>query len=100
MNAYFQTAGATSPPWPGNANGAITSGNTSNSGGTSCSASLVDPSLFINGAQYAKDPRTEWFAGQYAVYSAFGGTNNEASGLAEFPIDPRSFTDPNVPVWP
>ena len=97
VNAYAQTPGTTSAPWPGNVHGVITTGNTSSGGGTSCSASLIDPALFVNGAQYVKDPRSEWFAGQYVSYS---GGSVSASGVGEFPIDPRSFTDPNVPAWP
>ena len=70
----------------------LTSGYTDVSGGTDC-ADWVDPTLFSGGnSSYAIDPRTEWFGGQY-VYA-------NGLGLAEFPVDPRSFTDPNVPVWP
>jgi hypothetical protein len=70
--------------------------NTAVSGGTSCGASLVDSALFAQ-LRYATDPRTLWFAGQYVPYS---GGSVSAMGLAEFPIDPRSFTDPNHPTWP
>ncbi|MHB8148085.1 MAG: hypothetical protein ACYDGM_12615, partial [Vulcanimicrobiaceae bacterium] len=101
VNTYFQTPGATSAPWPGNSAGTLSAGGEGSSGGTSCASSLIAPAFSgVSANKEALDSRTEWFAGQYAVYSAFGGTNNEASGLAEFPIDPRSFTDPNVPVWP
>lgn len=76
-------------------------GGTSDNGGTACGASLVDSAIFAVGANaYATNARTLWFAAQYAVYSANGGTNNEAAGLAEFPIDPRSYTDPNHATWP
>lgn len=83
---------------PAGAIPAISSGATNIGGGTSC-ASYIDPILFSQN-RYSIDARTLWFAGQYAVYSANGGTNNEAAGLAEFPIDPRSYTDPNHPTWP
>ena len=78
----------------------LTSGGTTNSGGSSCAGALVDAYLFSGINTYALDQRTEWFAGQWAVYSASGGTNNEAAGIAEFPTDPRSYTDPNHPAWP
>jgi hypothetical protein len=93
INIYAQSGATGSVP-------SITSGGTTNSGGTSCSEALVDPYLFSGVNAYALDLRTEWFAGQWMVYSANGGTNNEAAGIAEFPIDPRSNTDPNHPIWP
>ncbi len=64
---------------------------TNASGGTSCGASLVDTTLFSRNAT-ATDPRALWFAGQYVYATAYG--------IAEFLIDPRSYTDPNHPVWP
>ncbi len=71
----------------------LTSGESDYSGGTSCAG-------FVNGvypgglapSSYAIDPRAEWFGGQYLYGNGLG--------VAEFPIDPRSFTDPNVPLWP
>ena len=71
----------------------LTTGNSSNSGGTACGASTVNAALFTQ-SNYATDPRTLWFGGRYAV------GNNGWLGLAEFPIDPRSYTDPNHPNWP
>ena len=68
----------------------LTTGNAGISGGVSC-AGYISPTLFSQ-STYATDPRTLWFGGQY-VYSG-------AVGLAEFPIDPRSYTDPNHPTWP
>lgn len=91
-NAYAQVAPA------GSTYQILTTGNASDSGGTYCGASLVDNSVFSQ-STYATNPRTLWFAGQYTVYSANGGTNNEAAGLAEFPIDPRSYTDPSHATW-
>jgi hypothetical protein len=64
---------------------------TNTSGGTSCAASLVDAALFSQNVT-AADPRGLWFAGQYNDTTAYG--------IAEFPIDPRSYTDPNHPTWP
>jgi hypothetical protein len=74
----------------------LTTGNTSDSGGASCAVSLINSTAF--NSNYATDPRTEWFGGQYAFYQP--GSPVSAFGLAEFPIDPRSFTDTNHPVWP
>lgn len=73
-------------------NGGLTTGNSFISGGTSCDSWIVATFSVPAAAEYDADPRTLWFAGQY-MYSA-------AIGIAEFPIDPRSFTDPNVPTWP
>ncbi len=75
----------------------LTSGEPSISGGTDCGSSLV-AATFAAGNAYAIDPRTEWFGGQYLPYVQ--GSTMSAIGVAEIPIDPRSFTDPNVPVWP
>lgn len=71
----------------------LTSGESADSGGVSCT-DFVD-GFFPGGitpSSYSTDPRTEWFGGQYVYASGLG--------LAEFPIDPRSYTDPNVPNWP
>ena len=72
------------------------------SGGTTCGTSLITPVAFGGGFPYATDPRAEWFGGQYKMYTPQGSgyVGQQGLGLAEFPIDPRSFTDPNVPVWP
>ncbi len=95
---YRQNPNYANAPWPGNAFGLITTGN-EGGGGVSCQTGVA--SSFVPGANtYAVNPQTEWFAGQFVIFSAYGGTNNEAMQSIEFPIDPRSFTDPNVPVWP
>jgi len=93
VNTYYQMSGAISPPWPGNPLGVITTGGALASGGSSCSQALIPIAFTMPPAnRYGEDPRAEWFAGQY-IYAT-------GRGLAEFTIDPRSFTDPNVPVWP
>jgi hypothetical protein len=74
----------------------LTTGNVSNSGGTSC-ASQITSSFAVGIDAYATNPRALWFGGQYLPY---GGGAVSAFGLAEFPIDPRSFADPNHPNWP
>ncbi len=69
------------------------------SGGSSCDNTVVTTTTFV--PPYATDPRVLWIGGKYAYYSAFGGTNNEAAGIEEIPIDPRSFTQPSpLPNWP
>ncbi len=97
-NKFHQSPSYYNAPWPGNAFGNITTGN-DGGGGTNCQQDIV--ASFAPGANtYSVDPRAEWFAGQFVIFSAYGGTNNESMESAEFPIDPRSFTDPNVPNWP
>jgi hypothetical protein len=75
----------------------LTTGDVGLSGGSSCNE-MIDIAFgdFGTGANYPSDPRTLWFAGEYLPYA--GGAVN-AQGNAEFPIDPRSFVDPNIPVW-
>jgi hypothetical protein len=77
----------------------LSTGHGNNSGGTDCANALIIP-ISGGGNTYASDPRALWFGGAYVPFSANGGTNNEAFGLAEFPIDPRSYIDPNHPTWP
>jgi len=84
-NAYQAVAS------PGSTIPIITSGGGHVSGGVSC-ADLVDPQFAAGFNSYATDARTLWFGGQYSYATAFG--------LAEFPIDPRSYTDPHSPNWP
>ncbi len=76
----------------------LTTGGTQSSGGTACDASLIDTYAFTNNS-YAMDLRTLWFGGQY-LYADYNGNQTVSPvGLAEFPIDPRSFVDPNIPTW-
>lgn len=81
--------------WPGNAYGWLTTGSMQSGGGTTCAATNVSAS-FSQKVPYATSPDTRWFSGEFVVYG--GGT--QSVGLTQFPIDPRAFTDPNVPVWP
>jgi hypothetical protein len=60
------------------------------------------PVIFPGGALAtagATDPRTVWFGARFVTFSTDGGLNEQTAGAGEFPIDPRSFTDPNVPIW-
>jgi hypothetical protein len=77
----------------------VTTQGATSSGGTSCSAALFNSSMFAANAS-ATNLRTIWFGGRYMAYSSYGGTYNEAAGDAAFPVDPRSYTDPQIPNWP
>ncbi len=94
-NAYQQGLSAGITLYP------ISTGGSSSSGGVACAGATVNPAFTLAPEDaYATNARTLWFAGQYAVYSANGGSDNEAAGYAEFPIDPRSYSDPSHPTWP
>ncbi len=98
-NTFHQSPNYYNAPWPNNPTGGITTGGEGDSGGLNCQSGVA--SSFAPGANtYAVNPQTEWFAGQFVIFSAYGGTNNESMQSAEFPIDPRAFADPNVPNWP
>ncbi len=73
----------------------LTTGDVGISGGTSC-WNIVNPLA----GSYATDPRTLWFGGEYNYYGLNGNMTSSAFGVAEFPIDPRSYTDPNHSNWP
>ncbi|MGA8841195.1 MAG: hypothetical protein WB491_11960, partial [Candidatus Aquilonibacter sp.] len=90
-NAYAATGATGAIP-------SVSTGGTATTGGVTCATDIAYQFTGVN--NYATDPRALWFAGQFAVYSANGGTDNEAALDAEFTIDPRSFTDPNHPTWP
>ena len=45
-------------------------------------------------------PRTRGRCGSRGQYDPLWRRGRSAMGLAEFPIDPRSYTDPNHPTWP
>ncbi len=95
-NTYHQDPTYANAPWPGNPFGGLTTGNEGSIGGTSCQDD-ISPVFPPTPYSYAMDQQTEWFAGQWVPYVA--GVHS-ASGSVEFPIDPRAFTDPNVPNWP
>ncbi len=76
----------------------MSSASAAESGGTSC-ASYINATTFSQNAN-ATDLRTLWFGGQFLPYEYNGSPNSPIRGLAEFPIDPRSYTDPNHPNWP
>jgi hypothetical protein len=88
VNAYLQTGGTQSQKL-------LTTGSTQVSGGAAC-YDMIHSYAFSGLNPYSTDPRTLWFAGQYVPYQ---GGSVSASGVVEFPIDPRSFVDPNIPVW-
>ena len=95
-NTFHQSPNYYNAPWPNNAFGSLTTGN-EGGGGTSCAQDI--PFAFVPGnvvISYSEGPQTLWFAGQWVTYNSV----HSAQESAEFPIDPRAFTDPNVPVWP
>ena len=97
-NTFQQRPNYYNAPWSGNPFGSITTGNEGQSGGTSCQsgiAAIFAPG-YLTGA-FANNAQIEWFAAQWVPYVP--GVHS-AMESAEFPIDPRSFIDPNVPNWP
>lgn len=96
VSSYAQTPGAKPGPWPNNSYGWLTTGSIQNDGGgTECGLANV-ASDFTQKTDYAASPHTQWFGGVFVVY----GGGAETFGLTQYPIDPRSFSDPNVPIWP
>jgi hypothetical protein len=77
----------------------LTTGNINTSGGSSCSEAMI--AFAFNGQNdYATDPRAIWFGGQWLLWQKQGTSFYQGLGLAQFPIDPRSLTDTNHPIWP
>lgn len=77
---------------PGNTFGYLTTANINITGGTDCSQ-LINPLP----SPYATNESTPWFAGSFMQYR--GGAYS-AFGVAQFPYDPRVYTDPNAVPWP
>ncbi len=75
--------------------GALTTANTKQQGGTDCKG-MIDY-VFQQSFSYAVNPGALWFAGTYLGYQ---GGSYSAYGIAEFPYDPRVYTDPNAIPWP
>jgi hypothetical protein len=48
---------------------------------------------------FAVDPRAHWFAGSYGKYNK-GQRPGNLLGDSQYPRDPRTFRDLNVPIWP
>jgi hypothetical protein len=88
---------ATSTANTGQTVNTLTTGNEFDSGGTDCANSLIVPA-FPN--TYSTNPRTIWFGGTWGLFEKSGTSFYQGFGQAEFPIDPRSFVDPNYPNWP
>ncbi len=66
-------------------------------GGSTCQ-DLVDD-IFVNpGNSYALNENSVWLAITYLPYT--GQAPFSAYGVAEFPYDPRVYTDPNAVPWP
>lgn len=95
INQYRLNPSYVGRPWPGNAFGFLTTGGANGAGDDTCDA-IVVPIFSAVGSSayvYAMDPRALWFAGSLL------DINNNTTSLVSYPIDPRSFTDPNVAVW-
>lgn len=75
--------------------GFLTTANIKATGGTTCK-DVVD-SAFTLPNQYAISVGAAWLSASYLGYQ--GGVSS-AYGLAEFPYDPRLYTDPNALSWP
>ena len=73
----------------------LTTDNDEGFGGTDCINSLLSPFT----GTYANSPRAFWFGGQWLLAKNSGANFYQGDGLAEFPIDPRSFQDPNIATW-
>jgi hypothetical protein len=76
----------------------LTTANGFVAGGTNCD-SWIEGTLWT-GNTYAPDPRVLWFGGAWSLVEFPALTFYQGSGFAQYPIDPRSFTDPNYPTWP
>jgi hypothetical protein len=98
INMARSSGGVPVNPVTINGDHTLTGSETSDDGGSSCAGALVDPAIFGGGVQAPTDPRTLWFGGQYGQYPVPGGPAQNI-GVAEFPTDPRSYTDPFVPIW-
>jgi hypothetical protein len=75
----------------------LTTGDTFVSVGSSCASSLI---ALIASSPTAKtsytDPQTLWFGAGYLPYDA----SHSSYGAANYPIDPRVFSDPHGLNWP
>ena len=86
------------PPAPGNPWGFLTTGDSGMLGGNNCYQIMTSAFQASSAEFYNKASNAGWFAGGYAPYQS--GSSISAYGVIEYPIDPRVFTDPNVPMWP
>lgn len=48
---------------------------------------------------FSVDPRSKWYAGAFGKWNKLSLTGN-LLGASQYPRDPRTFIDNNVPVWP
>lgn len=97
LSSATNPATATATPNPLYPYGYLTSGSTAVSGGSSCMSVMTSPGAFSTGS-YAYNAQALWFAGSYITYTP-PGASPQGYGIAEFPIDPRVFTDPNAQPW-
>lgn len=73
----------------------LTTGNAVNSGGANCSHDTL-PFASSAATQWLYNAETQWFGGFYSTYA----NNTQGFGAAEYPIDPRVYTDQNGLIWP
>ncbi len=86
-------------PEPSNPFGYLASGSGFQSGGNNCAQMMTTVTTFDGQlGVYSKNANAQWFGGIYAPYAP--GNSYSAYGLAEYPIEPRVYSDPNVPIWP
>jgi len=78
----------------------ITTGGSEGSGGADCYNSNLAPQFVPGTNTYAVNSRTLWFGGLWYLYEGGGTSFYQGFTNAEYPIDPRSFTDPYYPNWP
>jgi hypothetical protein len=81
--------------YPSNPFGYLTTANTRQQGGSDCKG-MID-AAFQQSFSYAFNAAALWFAG---VYFPYQGGAFSAYGVAEFPYDPRVYTDPSAISWP
>ena len=74
----------------------LTTANAGVVGGTNCD-SWLEQNVNNN---YATDPRSLWFGAGWSLVEFPGENFYQGSGFAQYPIDPRSYVDPNFPNWP
>lgn len=74
----------------------ITTGDVVDSGGANCASATVSFGWSGQAQPWMANPQTFWFGGAYFPYTE----QHSGFGTADFPIDPRVYTDPSALVWP
>jgi len=71
----------------------ITTGNSNGSGGSNCNQTAMYQ--WANAQPWPGNSQTLWYGGAYFPYTS----THSGYGAANFPIDPRVYTDPNGLTW-